>query len=107
ALNLVADADGDALTIENIYSADGRAVKQGATGVTYTPGDFRGIDLITYSVSDGNGGSAIGSITVVVNDSTPGNTIPTANAVSTTMLDTDASKTISVASSVSDSDGDA
>ncbi|HDM8218941.1 TPA: tandem-95 repeat protein [Vibrio campbellii] len=107
ALNLVADADGDALTIENIYSADGRAVKQGATGVTYTPGDFRGIDLITYSISDGNGGSAIGSITVVVNDSTPGNTIPTANAVSTTMLDTDASKTISVASSVSDSDGDA
>ncbi|AYO13849.1 tandem-95 repeat protein [Vibrio owensii] len=107
ALNLVADADGDALTIENIYSADGRAVKQGATGVTYTPGDFRGIDLITYSVSDGNGGNAIGSITVVVNDSTPGNTIPTANAVSTTMLDTDASKTISVASSVSDSDGDA
>ncbi|MGD1461734.1 Ig-like domain-containing protein [Vibrio harveyi] len=107
ALNLVADADGDALTIENIYSAEGRAVKQGATGVTYTPGDFRGIDLITYSVSDGNGGSAIGSITVVVNDSTPGNTIPTANAVSTTMLDTDVSKTISVASSVSDSDGDA
>ncbi|MCR9939794.1 Ig-like domain-containing protein [Vibrio owensii] len=107
ALNLVADADGDALTIENIYSADGRAVKQGATGVTYTPGGFRGIDLITYSVSDGNGGSAIGSITVVVNDSTPGNTIPTANAVSTTMLDTDVSKTISVASSVSDSDGDA
>ncbi|WP_425264585.1 Ig-like domain-containing protein, partial [Vibrio parahaemolyticus] len=33
--------------------------------------------------------------------------MPTANAVSTTMLDTDASKTISVASSVSDSDGDA
>ncbi|EOD9420193.1 Ig-like domain-containing protein [Vibrio campbellii] len=105
-LNLISDADGDLLTIENIYSTDGRAVKVGATGISYTPGSFRGLDQFTYTVVDGNGGTAIGSINVAVNDSTPDNTIPTAGAISITMSDTELSKTISVSGSVSDADGD-
>ncbi|WP_104034969.1 Ig-like domain-containing protein [Vibrio jasicida] len=105
-LNLISDADGDLLTIENIYSTDGRAVKVGDTGISYSPGSFRGLDQFTYTVVDGNGGTAIGSINVAVNDSTPDNTIPTAGAISTTMSDTELSKTISVSGSVSDADGD-
>jgi hypothetical protein len=62
------DPDGDALTITQIGSpSNGIATVNGGTGITYTPDpDFNGSDVLSYTVSDGNGGSAVGSITVTV-----------------------------------------
>ncbi|MDX5999718.1 tandem-95 repeat protein [Shewanella oneidensis] len=106
AQRLIADADGDALSIAHIYTANNRATKQGATGITYTPGAFRGVDQFTYVITDGKDGYAINAITVVVNDSTPANKIPTAGPVTAKMLHNDPAITISVNSAVSDADGD-
>lgn len=107
ALKLIADADGDALKIVNVYSTDNRAVKQADTRISYTPGAFRGVDQFTYVITDSKNGFAIGVVTVAVNDSTPGNTIPTAEAVEGHMLDNDPMLTLSVADKVHDADGDA
>ncbi|GEM77078.1 Ig-like domain-containing protein [Vibrio sagamiensis] len=105
-LRLISDADGDSLIIENVYSADGRAVKVADTKISYTPGHFRGLDQFTYTVIDGNGATAIGSINVAVNDSKPENIIPVAKAISVTVSDSDFSKTISLSEHVFDEDGD-
>ncbi|MGL4893324.1 MAG: Ig-like domain-containing protein, partial [Shewanella sp.] len=107
ALKLIADADGDALKIVNVYSTDNRAVKQADTRISYTPGAFRGVDQFTYVITDSKNGFAIGVVTVAVNDSTPGNIIPTAEAVEGHMLDNDPMITLSVADKVHDADGDA
>ncbi|MGL4580604.1 MAG: Ig-like domain-containing protein [Shewanella xiamenensis] len=104
---LIADADGDALSIAHIYTANNRATKQGETGITYTPGAFRGVDQFTYVITDGKDGYAMNAITVVVNDSTPANTIPTAGLVTAKMLHNDPAITISVSGAVNDADGDA
>ena len=72
---LIADADGDSLTIAHIFTTNNRAIKQGATGITYTPDTFRGVDQFTYVITDGKGGYAVNAVTVVVNDSTPANNI--------------------------------
>ncbi|MGL5667954.1 MAG: Ig-like domain-containing protein, partial [Shewanella sp.] len=83
---LIADADGDPLALTHIYTANNRAVKQGETRIIYTPGVFRGVDQFTYVITDGKGGYATNAITVVVNDSTPANKIPTAGPVTAKML---------------------
>ena len=106
-LNLISDADGDILKIEHIYSADTRAVQVGDTEIRYTPGDFRGVDQFTYSVTDNKGGLAVGSINVVVNSSAQPNQIPVAGAITASMSESDTAKTISVLDSVSDADADA
>ncbi|MGL4896745.1 MAG: Ig-like domain-containing protein, partial [Shewanella sp.] len=107
AQRLIADADGDALSIAHIYTANNRATKQGPTGITYTPGAFRGVDQFTYVITDGKGGFAMNAITVVVNDSTPANKIPTAGPVTTKMSHNGPAITISVSGAVNDADGDA
>ena len=62
------DVDGDTLTITGIgQGAHGRVVKNGDGTVTYTPDDdFNGEDSFTYSISDGNGGVAAGTVRVKV-----------------------------------------
>lgn len=59
------DVDGDALTVSAVGSpATGTATTDG-TGVTYMPsGGFGGTEVFTYTVSDGNGGTAMASITL-------------------------------------------
>jgi len=62
------DADGDALTVSGVtQGANGGSVATDGTTVTYTPTDgFHGGDLFTYTVSDGNGGSAVAQVNVTV-----------------------------------------
>ncbi|WP_431237991.1 cadherin-like domain-containing protein [Mycolicibacterium aichiense] len=61
------DPDGDTLSVTGVSSgAHGSAVLNGAT-VTYTPNaNFNGADSFTYSVSDGHGGTATGTVAVTV-----------------------------------------
>jgi len=61
------DADGDVLTITSFtQGANGAVVMQGAA-LEYTPtGSFIGSDSFTYTIDDGFGGTATGTVTVDV-----------------------------------------
>lgn len=50
--DLVSDADGDTLVVDNLYSTNNRAILSSNNNVVYTPGDFRGVDQFTYKVTD-------------------------------------------------------
>ena len=69
-LNNDTDADGDNLTVTGIGSAShGNAVLVSATEIQYTPDpNFAGIDTVSYTVSDGNGGTASGTLNFSVTD---------------------------------------
>ena len=72
------DADGDSLTITEVTSpADGTAVIDTEHNkIDVAPAaDFNGTLSFTYTVSDGNGGTATANVTVTV---TPGNDAPSA-----------------------------
>jgi len=72
-------------------------------GVTYTPGpNFHGTDTFSYAATDGNGGHAEATVTVIV---TPVNDPPVAQDDSKS-TDEDASVTIDVLGNDSDPDGD-
>ena len=64
------DADGDTLTVTAVSAPTKgtAAVTSGSTTeVTYTPdADANGSDSFTYTVSDGNGGTAIGTVNVAI-----------------------------------------
>ncbi|MEN8952355.1 Hint domain-containing protein, partial [Planktotalea arctica] len=67
------DPDGDPLTITSASAPDGTVtISADGTSVTYTPdlGFDDDVDSITYTISDGNGGSDTSSIQVIVG--TPG-----------------------------------
>ncbi len=61
------DPDGDPLAIESVSEPqNGRLERDGAV-VVYTPGrGFHGVDLFTYTVSDGRGGVATASVALTV-----------------------------------------
>jgi hypothetical protein len=61
------DIDGDSLTIETVnYSGGGTLTNQGGN-LSYTPGNnFDGTESLTYTVSDGHGGTAIATVTITV-----------------------------------------
>ena len=66
------DADGDVLTVTAASASNGTVVINPDGTLLYTPvGNFNGTDIISYMISDGNGGvvSATATITVAaVND---------------------------------------
>ncbi len=69
------DPDGDPLTVVSASATRGSVVINGDGTITYTPdADFNGPDIITYTISDGNGGTASATVAVTV---TPGNDAPT------------------------------
>jgi VCBS repeat-containing protein len=76
------DLDGDVLTVETVPvagPASGSLVLNSDGSFTYTPiADFNGTDSFTYSVSDGNGGTAQGTVTLTVN---PVNDAPVVDSV--------------------------
>lgn len=64
--NMISDEDGDSLTISNV-SADFGEVSISGLQISYMPAtDFVGNDTLVYSISDGNGGTASGTVTVTV-----------------------------------------
>jgi hypothetical protein len=61
------DADGNPLTLTSVTQGTHGTVTISGTSVIYTPAaGFVGTDSFTYTVSDGQGGSAIGTVTVNV-----------------------------------------
>ena len=61
--------NGDVLTITNATSTGGIVViNPGSTNLTFTPTNS-GPDIITYTISDGHGGTSTATITVNVNSS--------------------------------------
>ncbi|MCV6979995.1 tandem-95 repeat protein [Mycolicibacterium pulveris] len=62
------DVDGDALSVTAVGTASGGTVTLVDGVITYTPdADFHGTDSFTYTVSDGNGGTASATVHVTVN----------------------------------------
>jgi len=97
------DPDGDSLSVDWVSQpANGTASNNGSE-VTYTPDpDFYGIDTFTYTVSDGNGGTANATIRVAVaavND-------PPMAQDDSDATDEDVPVTIDVLANDSDPDGD-
>lgn len=63
------DPDGDPLTISDVRgnSARGGRVILSGSNVVYTPpAHFTGVDSLIYTLSDGNGGTTSGTVTVTV-----------------------------------------
>ncbi|HEX4265007.1 MAG TPA: MBG domain-containing protein [Verrucomicrobiae bacterium] len=62
------DADGDALTSDvSLTSANGGTVTVSGGWVIYTPAvGFTNADSFTYTIADGHGGSATGTVTVAI-----------------------------------------
>ena len=63
------DLDGDTLIVATVdaTNASGSLANQDGGGYTYTPlQDFVGIDTLTYAISDGNGGTDSGIISIHV-----------------------------------------
>lgn len=64
-LNNDSDIDGDTLTIE-LATAQSGQVAVNDNRLTYTAGGFIGEDIIIYTINDGQGGQATGTLTVTV-----------------------------------------
>ena len=72
------DVEGDALTVTEVtQGANGVVVVNGSGSVTYTHnGSETTADSFTYTVSDGQGGSATAAVLITL---TPVNEVPVAN----------------------------
>ncbi len=68
------DPEGNALTVNAVsQGANGTVIIVGSGTVRYTPdAGFSGTDTFTYTIEDGDGGSAIGSVIVGVGTDTDG-----------------------------------
>jgi hypothetical protein len=98
------DADGDPLTYTVGTPAHGTATVSGATATYKSAAGYTGADSFTYTVNDGKGGTATGTVNVTVNGGTPTNNPPKADPVSaTTTKDT----AVQIPLKGSDPDGDA
>ena len=96
------DPDGDTLRLTSVAQGAHGTVTHTTTTITYTPAaNYHGSDALTYTISDGNGGVATGSVALTV---TPVNDAPVAqNSALTTRADT----LLTGMLSASDRDGDA
>jgi len=66
-LNNDSDPDGDSLSVDWVAAPSHGEVINNGSDVTYVPDpDFHGIDSFDYGVTDGHGGSATATVTVVV-----------------------------------------
>ncbi len=97
------DADGDTLTVTAVSPPAHGSATSTASGVAYTPAPgYLGVDSFTYTISDGNGGSATATVHITV--VTP-NHAPVAGPLSVRVLKGEAI-TIPVLQAASDPDGD-
>jgi len=98
------DPDGDAIAVESVTEAENGAVSNNGTDVTYTPDPgYSGVDIFSYTVSDGRGGTDMATVFAAV---APVNDPPMAQDDSAT-TERDAPITIFVLKNDSDPDGDA
>src|SRR4029079_18601789 len=97
------DADGNPLSITDASTTNGIVVIVGGTNLLFTPApDFNGTTTITYTISDGNGGSTSATVIVTV---TPVNDAPVATNDSASTPE-DIAVTIAPLVNDSDPDGD-
>ncbi|EID17755.1 outer membrane adhesin-like protein [Mycolicibacterium phlei RIVM601174] len=98
------DIDGDTLTVSVGTGPQHGSLTLNADGsFTYAPtGDYHGADEFTYTVSDGQGGTAVGTVSITV---TPTNDDPVANHDSYTVTE-DGRVTGDVLTNDTDIDGD-
>ena len=99
------DPDGDNLTLDGVGTpAQGFAAVNGNGTISYTPpAEFSGPDSFTYTVSDGNGGIATATVSVVV--AAAGDAPVAVEDLATTREDTPV--IIAVLANDSDADGEA
>jgi hypothetical protein len=98
------DPDGDVLTLESVTQPGHGVVTTSGTTATYTPNkDFHGTDAVTYTVSDGHGGTSSAVLTILV---VPVNDGPVAEE-DVAPTDEDVAVTIAVLENDADPDGDA
>ena len=99
------DVDGDPLTVSDVTPpAHGTATVADAGTITYTPEtDFNGEDRFTYTVADGQGGTAEASVSITV---TAVNDLPVA-ADDAATTDEETAVTVEVLANDTDADGDA
>ena len=68
-LNNDSDIEGDILTVDSVTQGANGSVINNGSNVTYTPAaGFNGTDSFSYTVSDGNGGTDIATVSVTVVD---------------------------------------
>ncbi len=97
------DPDGDTPTVAGA-AANGDVMDNGDGTWTYAPDpDFNGMDTITFTADDGNGGTASTSVDVTVN---PVNDAPTVNPASTMSIVTDENTPANFIIDGDDVDGD-
>jgi len=97
------DPDGDQLTVTVATSPNGDVVINDDGTITFTPSpDFNGEAIITYNITDGNGGVDVGEVTVTVN---PVNDGPLAED-DTTVVNAGSTVVIPVLANDSDPEGD-
>ena len=99
------DPDGDALTVTAATSPDGTVVINPDGTITFTPAaNFNGSTTITYTISDGNGGTSTATVDVTVNAV---NDAPTADPPLSPQNNRDAdSVNVDVSPNFADLDGD-
>ena len=97
------DVDGDTLSITDATSPNGSVTFSG-NNITYTPtADFNGATTVTYTISDGAGGTASGTVTINVSNI---NDAPVASDDSATTNE-DTAVVINVLANDTDIDNDA
>jgi large repetitive protein len=97
------DPDGDPLTVIAATSSDGTVVINSDGTLTFTPNaNFNGPTTISYTISDGNGGTATATVAINV---APVNDAPTATPISPRSNVDSAVVSVPVASNFSDLDG--
>lgn len=85
------DADGDTLSISSFdeVSANGGSISLVDGTLSYIPkAGFTGVDTFTYTISDGQGGTATGSVKITVGDVSP-DLMPDDDAYKVTAADLD------------------
>jgi hypothetical protein len=100
------DLDGDTLSITAVQPTANThgVVALAGTTITYTPdANFNGAAAFTYTVSDGNGGTATGTVDVAV---TPVQDAPVAIADALTTLEDTVATTTTLAANDTDADND-
>ncbi|MBA2953327.1 tandem-95 repeat protein, partial [Nocardioides sp. MAH-18] len=100
------DADGDTLTVTGKTNGAHGTVTCTTTTCTYTPAaGYNGADSFTYTISDGHGGTATGTVAVTVT-AVDANHPPAATADTLTTAEDTVSAAKNVVANDTDADGD-